>query len=178
MWDRALNFDATLKFILSEIDKTLDKKILYKYDKIRLLYLSIALIQLKNGCRVGEAVDSMLQYLENGTYDVNVRIGKRKDNAERKVIIPVELDEIVNHISDLELPDKKTIVKRVKSYFITKYNINTHSFRYAYITKLSTEGVPAQVIAKITGHKKLDCILHYTNQKAADNILKKFSGRY
>ncbi|WP_048813436.1 hypothetical protein [Desulfurococcus mucosus] len=41
---------------------------------------------------------------------------------------------------------------------------------------LAKEGVNPTIIAKITGHRKLDRILHYTSQVAAEDILSKLGG--
>ncbi len=38
---------------------------------------------------------------------------------------------------------------------------------------MALKNVPAQVIAKITGHKTLDILLHYTQKKIGENLLFK-----
>ena len=52
-------------------------------------------------------------------------------------------------------------------------DFNTHALRYAFITYLAKQGYSAQLIAKMTGHKKVDYILHYTEKVEAEEILQK-----
>jgi site-specific recombinase XerD len=61
----------------------------------------------------------------------------------------------------------------VKVYCKATYGFNTHSLRYAYITYLLSKGVNPSLVAKITGHRNLSYILHYTELKTAEDILLK-----
>ncbi len=58
--------------------------------------------------------------------------------------------------------------------FALKYlKCNTHSLRYALISFLAKNATDPAIIAKITGHKKLDRIIQYTQTKDAIDILRR-----
>jgi hypothetical protein len=90
----------------------------------------------------------------------------------RLVVIPPECLQ-----SDLpyvrEAFDRGISVDSTKMFALRQMHFNTHSLRYAQISHLTEEGKPAQMVAKITHHKSMDFILHYTQQKAADAELRK-----
>ena len=102
---------------------------------------------------------------------MKVRVRKRKDGVERLVVVPerVELRRVVW----LAEEEPRHLVKRVKMYALSRLKLNTHSLRYAFITHLARRGISAQIIAKITGHRRLDYILHYTQRVEAEKLLEK-----
>ena len=59
----------------------------------------------------------------------------------------------------------------VKVYAKKVLGINTHSLRYARITHM-LRNISPSIVAKITGHKKLDYILTYTQIKTAEEALR------
>jgi site-specific recombinase XerD len=59
----------------------------------------------------------------------------------------------------------------IADYAKKTYGFNTHALRYAFVTYLLRRGVSPSIIAKITGHRSLDYILHYTEVKTAEDIL-------
>ena len=61
----------------------------------------------------------------------------------------------------------------LKVYSKCTYGFNTHSLRYAFITYLLRQGVSPSIIAKITKHSRLDYILTYTQEKTAEEVLRK-----
>ena len=63
-------------------------------------------------------------------------------------------------------------MKRIKVYAVKELWINTHSLRYARITHMLRNNVSPSIVAKITGHKKLDYILKYTQIKTAEEALR------
>jgi len=56
--------------------------------------------------------------------------------------------------------------------------MNSHSLRYAFVTHLITSGLEPTIVAKITGHSKLDFILHYTQRKVAESVLEEIFSKY
>jgi hypothetical protein len=66
---------------------------------------------------------------------------------------------------------RKTTLEAVEEFSRRNMAFNTHSLRYAYISKHFDK--PAQLIAKTTHHKKLEYIIDYTQQKVADDELRK-----
>jgi len=69
----------------------------------------------------------------------------------------------------------KRLEKRLHYYARKWLDTNTHSLRYALVGFLAKRGVSAQIIAKITGHKKLDRILQYTQLVKAEEILEEIA---
>ena len=61
----------------------------------------------------------------------------------------------------------------LKIYSKCTYGFNMRSMRYAFITYLLRQGVSPSIIAKITKHVRLDYILTYTQEKTAEEILRK-----
>lgn len=153
-WDRGLDYDTVLRKLKQAYMEA-------KTAKERGAY-AVMLIQLTNGCRVTEAIDALQQFIATRKRETYVKVRKRKD-AARLVVIP----PIIN-VDNVQVPSKITVQKRA-----AKHGFNTHSLRYAFVSKLAREGVAAQVIAKMTGHAKLDYILHYTQQAVAEELLKK-----
>jgi site-specific recombinase XerD len=163
-WDKGLDYESTYSKILKHMTKA-------KYPA--LCYDAILLTQLRNGSRVSEAVRSFREFLTTKSIEVSVRVSKRRDNAQRLMVIPRELLNInIDMCKELlGLTDAK-LVNRVKTYVKEAYGFNTHSLRYAFVTHLLRQGVSPAVVSKITGHKNLGYILTYTQEKAAEQILK------
>jgi integrase len=164
-WDAGLDFLDTYQKILSHLNRT------RKPQDV------VLLIQLRNGSRVGEAVEALREFCNTGKTEVLVRVEKHKNpNDMRTMVLPEELrkgqgrvllEQACVWLSGVEKPKEA-----VKSYCRRTYGFNTHSLRYAFITYLSRKGVPPQIIAKITFHKDLNLISAYTERKTANDMLK------
>ena len=144
-----------------------------KYPTI--CYDAILLTQLRNGSRVSEAVRSFREFLTAKAIEVSVRVSKRRDNAQRLMVIPRELINTninIDICKELLIFNDKRLVDRVKHYAKRVYGFNTHSLRYAFITHLLKQGINPAVISKITGHKNLGYILTYTQEKAGVEVLR------
>jgi len=139
------------------------------------------LIQLYNGSRVGEASAFAVQwarhYLKtrNPEYRAKIKVEKRRDGAERLMAFPIKVripEEKLHAAAEyLASVDPVKLKNRVKVYAVKTIGINTHSLRYAFITHMLEQGVSPALIAKITGHAKLDYILHYTQRRKAEELL-------
>lgn len=162
MWDKGINYNTIYNLILKHMSKTEKHK-----DKC---YDSILLIQLRNGSRISEAVRAYLEFLRNRKYEQFVNLSKKRREEKRLMIIPQEVCICEEFLMEGDNVEK--IVSRVKIYCLRKYKINTHSLRYSFITHLLREGVSPAIVAKITKHSKLDFIITYTQEKAAEEILK------
>ncbi|MEM1909898.1 MAG: tyrosine-type recombinase/integrase [Thermofilum sp.] len=162
-WDKGVDFEVAYERLLRLIKR--ERKPLPK------AYAFILLIQLRNGSRVSEAVRAFKEYLLTGKREVEVPLSKKKRVEKRLMVIPdVEFDR--SSAVDLLDVDDRLLAKRVKMYALNRLKVNTHSLRYAFITYLLRQGVNPAVVAKITGHSKLDFILHYTQAKEAERVLK------
>jgi len=137
----------------------------------------VLLVQLRNGSRIGEAIEAVRQFCESKATAVRVRIEKHKEGDTRLMVLPEELrgKEGKEYLAQacLRLAKVKNPKSAVKVYCKATYGFNTHSLRYAYITYLLSKGVNPSLVAKITGHRNLSYILHYTELKTAEDILLK-----
>jgi integrase len=160
-WDMGLDYLV--------VKNKITRKLKSEDDPRRRAYLSILLIQLVNGARIGEAVRAYRKYCssKNKTRKIYVDVEKRRHKVKRLMVIPENVycyNEILS-ASDERLKD------RVKHFSKNYLGINTHSLRYAFITYLLEKGINPSIIAKITQHARLDYILRYTQEKKAEEIL-------
>jgi len=162
-WDRGVEFEALKARLESLMRRS-------KTDK-EYAYAAILLTQLLNGSRVSEAVDAVLAFARSGERRVKVRVRKRKEESERLMVVPERVE--LRRVAWLVDEEPRLLVRRVKMYALNKLRVNTHSLRYAFITHLARRGISAQIIAKITGHRRLDYILHYTQRVEAEKLLEK-----
>jgi len=130
----------------------------------------VLLVQLRNGSRIGEAIEAVRQFCETKAVAVRVRIEKHKGNDTRLIVLPEELRERLRQAC-LRLSRLRAPKHAIAVYCRKAYGFNTHSLRYAYITYLLSRGVNPSFIAKITGHRNLSYILHYTEMRKAEDIL-------
>jgi len=175
-WDQGLDYEKTYRLLIKELEEV-RKKEGPKALKRR-LYLVVLLTQLRNGSRIGEAID----FIHNITCEYEreglIQVEKRKDNYQRLMILPKEITKTdiltVKGILEEELRThgKKGLVIKISTWVKKTYGFNTHSLRYAFVSYLAKKGYPPQLIAKITGHRRLDYILHYTQEKMAKKILR------
>jgi integrase len=135
----------------------------------------VLLVQLRNGSRIGEAIEAVRQFCETKATAVRVRIEKHKEGDTRLMVLPEELrgKDGREYLAQacLRLAKVKNPKSAIKVYCKATYGFNTHSLRYAYITYLLSKGVNPSLVAKITGHRNLSYILHYTEMKTAEDIL-------
>ena len=163
-WDKGVDYTTTYQRILNNIKRSKGKS---------KCYLAIALVQLRNGARVSEAVRGFKEFLKTGKDEVEVRVSKKKHDDYRAIIIPQEIQELKQECADLIDMSDYSIREGVRQTLRNKLKINTHSLRYSFITYLSVNGVSPNIIAKITHHSKLDMILNYTQEKVAKETLNK-----
>jgi site-specific recombinase XerD len=112
----------------------------------------------------------MIEFVKTGRREVRVKLSKRRREDCRLIIIP----EIIDRDRCIQICDvgEDKLVNRVKTFCRSKYHVNTHSLRYAFITHLLRQNVNPSIIAKITKHSRLDYILTYTQEKEAEEILR------
>lgn len=162
-WDRGVEYE----FVLNKLVRLINSE---KSDKNK-CYASILLIQLVNGARISESIRGYKEYLKTGKTELRVRVSKKKQEDLRLMVIP---NNIVKCYEFVDIDDK-LLRDRVIYYCRKKLRVNTHSLRYAFITHLLKYNVSPSIIAKITRHSKLDFILHYTQQKTAEELLRNYA---
>lgn len=172
---------------LDESDRyynTRKKKILTK-----IIYTTIALIQLNNGSRTSESCKAFLLFMNNKNFKekVVVKIAKSKSTKYnrktkekyvskarfRKMKFPDwikikyydELKEVLDNI------DHSRLMKRVLDYLLLNFNCNTHSLRYSFINHMLYEKKKeANLVAKFVGHVNTNQLTRYTQQKETDKM--------
>jgi hypothetical protein len=180
-WDYGLDYKDTYKKLINDI-KSIRKE--FKQGNINtnkvkaFANLITGLIQLRNGSRIGEAVSAINNFINDFSKNITeVLVQKQKGNSKnyRKVILPEEITlndlEYVKSYIEYRQGNKKNFIISLCRYFQEHYKFSTHALRYAWISFMALKNVPAQVIAKITGHKTLDILLHYTQKKIGENLL-------
>ena len=146
-----MDYRQVYRLLLSKIKEHLARRAFASY-----CYACVFLIQLRNGSRVSE---------------VYVRVRKRRDGYERLMVLPEEL-KIQDIAVCRETLSRGNTTLRVKVYAKKVLGINTHSLRYARITHMLRNNMSPSIVAKITGHKKQDYILTYTQVKTAEEALR------
>ncbi len=162
-WDSCIDFRKAYGEILGHLYKTGSP-----YDVV-------LLIQLRNGSRIGEAVEATKAFCNTKDYTVRVTVEKHKGTDTRLMVLPEELrgKEGREYLAQACLRLAKTKKPRdaVREYCRRVYGYNTHSLRYAFITYMLGRGISPSFIAKMTGHRNLSYILHYTETKTAEDLL-------
>jgi len=127
-WDACLDYSEAYSQILGHLYRTG-----HPWDVI-------LLIQLRNGSRIGEAIEAAKAFCETKATAVRVRIEKHKEGDTRLMVLPEELrgKEGKEYLAQacLRLAKVKNPKSAVKVYCKATYGFNTHSLRYAYITYL------------------------------------------
>lgn len=178
---------------IDELDEE-DRKYITKRRILmhKLIYVTIAMIQLRNGSRILEAVKATRIFLKKRQFDkrVTVKLAKsesikyKKDSGEQYTTppryrgmkfptnwitlkYPKDMRFYVKHIENTKLK------KRVLDYLLRYQDCNTHSLRYAFINyMLYVKKWEMGLIAKFIGHSNLNQLIRYTQQKNADQIFE------
>jgi len=172
-WDDGLDYNATYLRIVRHLKLSLSSPRNYRKRVPAPCYDAILLIQLKNASRISEAVRAFREYLRTQRAELEVLVSKKRRKEYRKMVIPQEVQDMDMSLclGLLDRPEEK-VIDVAKHYARKTYSFKTHSLRYARITHLLKQGVNPSIVAKITRHSKLDFILRYTQEKAAEEILR------
>lgn len=159
----------------------------------KLIYLTIAMIQLRNGSRIIEAIKAFRLFLKNPELieedkRVTVKLAKsesikyKKDTGEEFTTKP-RFREMkfpntwigFNLSKDMRFYAKYinniSMRKRVLDYLLQYFNCNTHSLRYACINYLIYhEKRELNDVAKFVGHTNLSQLVRYTQIKNSNKI--------
>lgn len=155
-WDKGLDLEKSLSMLQERIRSA---------EGAEYTYLAVLLTQAANGSRIGEALKAIQGFIETCEREQRVRIEKRKDGAERLIIIP-------SLVNVKKLDSAALNLARIKVYANRKLKINTHSLRYAWITSQVKKNVNPGIIASITGHKNLNMLIHYIQKKQGEEYLR------
>lgn len=198
-FDRGIDYLPIKNKFINEYNKLFDQIKLLEdggFENIRkitmikkkILYLLVAMIQLRNGSRISEACNALkyFNYKDNYNEKIIVKIAKSEaikyKNGEkivtkprfRKMIFPI--DWLINFNSNIikdafcYVPFDK-LKKRVLDFLLKNYKCNTHSLRYACINYLIYDMKrPLNDVAKFVGHVDLSMLTKYTQQKNCEKI--------
>lgn len=179
------SFDRNLEYETINKNLTQDLKSLFKEIKISnslskvkaMSNIIISLIQLRNGARISEIIEALEIFMSDlSTKTAIINIAKRKDYARREILLPKEVKkEMLEYLINFKVIDfdhKLKIQNKVRNYLNKYYDSNTHSLRYATINKLVEEEVPLNIVSKLVGHKNLNQIMSYTQNKKVKNVLE------
>jgi len=130
-WDKGLDYEYAYSALLRKINSV-------KNNKTR-CYMAIALIQLRNGSRISEAIRTFKEWVRSNKTELYVRVSKKKRLEERLMIIPSEIHDLRLLCVDLLSVNDKTLRERVRDALKRHFKWNTHSLRYVFITYLVKE---------------------------------------
>ncbi|MFP3203667.1 MAG: hypothetical protein RXR43_16105 [Sulfolobus sp.] len=166
-WDYSVDFIEAKKVLINAYKQLYDLNLM-PYE----VYAAILLIQLLNGARIKEAIRGFKTFVETGQREFQLQAEKRGNT--RFFIIPNIIKNKVTYRSVLTIDDK-LLEARIRMFALKYFKTNTHSLRYALISFLAKNNTDPAIIAKITGHRKLDMIERYIQTKDAIEILRKLS---
>lgn len=187
MKDRLIKKYKELQLELVEMDTLKDKR--KKIVENQIIYCLVAMIQLKNGCRILEGCKAIKLFFEKEDLKnkILVKLAKSectKKNKEgetfvtkarfRKVQFPFGwvdfeiTEDFKKRLSNIEVINLK---QRVLDYLLKYFDCNTHSLRYAFIGYMLYEKhVEMPLVSKFVGHKDVSMLVRYTQNKKADEI--------
>jgi integrase len=163
-WDKGIDFETMYSRLLRKISSV-------KSNKTK-CYLIIALVQLRNGSRISEAIRAFKEWVRTSKTELYVRVSKKKREELRLVVIPSEVLQYRLLCVDLLDVSDRALRERVRAALYYHLKINTHSLRYAFITYLLRSGVNPAIVSKIVKHSRLDTLLTYVQERAGEDVLR------
>ena len=150
----------------------------------RLAYLAVLLIQARNGCRVGEAVEALHKFISTGERAVYVRVEKKyKRDKKTKKTVPITVMRTVTRPSLISDDDLRLFAgvevskERVAWWASKRLGLNTHAIRHAFITYVVLKrGINPATVAKMIEWSNLNMLLTYISKKEAEEVLEGLEG--
>jgi len=168
-WDKGLDYDELKCLIRDKLEEV--ESCSGKREEKLLTYWSILAVQLSNGLRISEAIDAVREFARSGKRELTVKVRKKRTKEEKR---PVRIPKLIKDwyrdvIREYVFDDK--IERRIVAW-ASKHGINTHSVRYAWITKKLRDGHNPAIVAKAVRHSRIDIILLYTQKIKADRLIE------
>ncbi len=174
-FDKGVNYSDAHKKFSDGIITIYSKDYINQHELKRLTYLVISLVQLQNGSRISETIEAVRKFILDPESKVAViRIAKRKDGFKRKMLLPELITkEILERIKpQIKNNTIEELSKKIRMFLTRHYGWNTHSLRYALINYLAIEKkTPINLVSKLVGHKNMNQLLTYTQNKHVDELL-------
>jgi len=195
-FDRGVDFEDIKNRLLEKLTKLHDKLFVDGETKIltlrKITYIVIALLQLRNGSRISEAVKAFIKFINDGiNRRVTVKISKTDaikvtKNGEKKRSkarfremmwpkwIPSEIFDLLSDNKEVDkLIKSNRLKKRVLDYLLINFKCNTHSLRYAFINyMIYVKKRPINDVAKFVGHANVSQMVAYTQIKNSNQIFE------
>ena len=191
-FDRGVDYDVMKDKFINCINKLKEKidKDNKPIDIKRLVYCTLASIQLANGSRISEAVRAFVIFLKRGIGKrVEVKISKSgaikvmKDGNKKKTKVryremqwaPWITDDVYQIMKDNEIVEAMieagTLKKRTLDFLLINFECNTHSLRYAFVNHaLYVWKRPISDVAKFVGHANTAQMVTYTQLKNSNQM--------
>jgi len=166
-WDYSVDFLEAKKTLTSAYKQLFDMNLM-PYEA----YVAVLLIQLVNGARIGEAIRAFKTFVESNQREFQLQA--EKHGNMKFFIIPDIIKNRQSYRIILTISDDN-LANRIRMFALKYLKCNTHSLRYALVSFLAKNGTDPAIIAKITGHKKLDRIVQYTQLKDAVEIQRRLA---
>jgi integrase len=166
-WDKGIDYEFMYSRLL--------RKITSVKNNATKCYLIIALIQLRNGSRISEAIRAFKEWIKTSKTELYVKVSKKKREESRLMIIPQEVAHYRLDCVDLLDVDDEVLRGRVRATLYYYFKINTHSLRYAFITYLLRSNVNVAIVSKLIKHSRLDTLLHYVQTREAERVLREMT---
>jgi integrase len=163
-WDKGLDYETAYSILIRKINSI-------KNNKTK-CYFAIALVQLRNGSRISEAIRAFKEWIRSSKTELYVRVSKKKHIENRLMIIPHEIHSLRLICTDLLGVSDKKLRNRVLAILYYYFKWNTHSLRYSFITYLLRNNVNVAIVSKLVKHSRLDTLLHYVQSKEAEKVLR------
>ena len=174
-FDKGVNYSDAHKKFSDGIITIYSQDYINQHELKRLTYLVISLVQLQNGSRISETIEAVRKFILDPESKVAViRIAKRKDGFKRKILLPELITkEILERIKpQIKNNTIEELSKKIRMFLTRHYGWNTHSLRYALINYLAIEKkTPINLVSKLVGHKNMNQLLTYTQNKHVDELL-------
>jgi len=169
MWDKGLDYDEFLREVKRNIKELLPPET--ELEEKKLTYWTVIAIQLTNGLRISEAIEATKKWAKSGKTVLEVKVRKKRRKQEiRPVKIPKFVIKTREYIQDVLREKDEKLERRIVSW-ASKHKINTHSVRYAWVTKKLKEGVNPAIVAGALRHSKLDMLMKYVQRMEADKLV-------
>jgi integrase len=166
-WDKGLDYETAYSILIRKINSV-------KSDKTK-CYFVIALIQLRNGSRISEAIRAFKEWVKTSKTEIYVKVSKKKLEEYRLMIIPHEIHSLRLICTDLLGVSDKKLRNRVLATLYYYFKWNTHSLRYAFITYLLKNNINVAIVSKLIKHSKLDTLLSYVQVREAERVLREIA---
>ena len=180
-WDRKIPFEQLSKRLIEDFNLLIAewyRKQRKKYISKQVVYQAIAIIQLYNGLRAGEAIEAFKEWIKTNQEEVEVTVEKRKDGTKRIALIPEIImfnRNIIERALDLGFGNINNLNKNAyKKWFLTTYNINTHTLRKAWESYMARKlGKDLALITAWQGRKTVESHLAYLRREEAKEDIKR-----